>query len=160
MALLNILKNKEPELRKVSRPVEQINSRILTLLDDMRETLAKANGIGLAAPQVGILRRVAIIEDSDGTIIEMINPEIIERSGMQEKVEGCLSSPGDYALTSRPMTVKIRAINRHGEIFTLERSELSARAICHEIDHLNGVMCYDNAIRLLTQEEVAQMREE
>ena len=161
MAILNILKQDKnlPDLRKKSKPVEKINNRITTLLDDMRETLQNIGGVGLAAPQVGVLRRVAIIEIEDD-LIEMINPEIIGRDGEQREVEGCLSSPGKYAETVRPATVKVAYLNRNGEKCEREGIELLARAFCHEIDHLDGVLCFDNAVRLLTKEEVDAMNKE
>ena len=159
MAKLKIVKEGSQSLRQKSRPVEKINKRIITLLDDMRETLKDAGGIGLAAPQIGVLRRVAIIEIDEGDLIEMINPEIIEREDEQREVEGCLSAPGKYAETVRPARVKAEYLNRDGERCEREGLELLARAFCHEIDHLNGVLCFDNATRLLTQEEVDAMNE-
>ena len=131
MAILRIIKEGSQDLRKKSRPVEKINRRITTLLDDMRETLRNAEGIGLAAPQVGVLRRVAIIEAEEGDLIEMINPEIIYKDGEQEEIEGCLSSPGKYAQTIRPATVKVSYVNRNGETVEKEGTELLARAFCH-----------------------------
>jgi len=160
MAKLKIVKEGAAGLRQKSRPVEKINKRIIMLLDDMRETLKEAGGIGLAAPQVGVLRRVAIIEIDDGDLIEMINPEIIGRGGEQCEIEGCLSAPGRFAETSRPASVKVAYLNRDGEQCEREGSELMARAFCHEIDHLNGVLCFDNAIRLLTQEEIDEMNKD
>ena len=162
MAILNILKQdkNEPDLRKKSKPVEKINKRIITLLDDMRETLQNVGGVGLAAPQVGVLRRVVVIEADEDEIIEMINPEIIYTDGQQDEIEGCLSSPGKFALRTRPMTVKIEYINRNGEKTEREGTELLARAFCHEIDHLNGVLCFDGAKRILSQEELDEMKKE
>ena len=160
MAILRIIKEGSQDLRKKSRPVEKINKRITTLLDDMRETLHNANGVGLAAPQVGVLRRVVIIEAEEGELIEMINPEIIYTDGEQEEIEGCLSSPGKYAQTIRPATVKVSYLNRNGEIVEKEGTELLARAFCHELDHLDGVLCFDKAVRILTKEEVEEMRKD
>ena len=164
MAILNILKEtkNDSELRKKSKPVEKINRRIATLLDDMRETLQDVGGIGLAAPQVGVLRRVAIIDigNENSEFIEMINPEIIYKDGEQEDYEGCLSSPGKFALTLRPMTVKVAYTDRNGERKEKDGEELLARAFCHEIDHLNGVLCFDEAVRILSQEEFDKLREE
>lgn len=160
MAILKILKEDVPDLRKASRPVDKINNRIITLLDDMHDTLTEAQGIGLAAPQVGVFRRVAIIEIEDGEIIEMINPEIIFRDGEQQEFEGCLSAPGKYARTNRPMTVTVRYTNRNGEIEEKTGSELLARAFCHEIDHLSGTLCFDNALEILTAEELEKLREQ
>ena len=139
MAVLNILKEQDPEeneaLRKKSRPVEKITPRILTLLDDMHETLVKAEGIGLAAPQVGILRRIVIVEVGEDKF-EMINPEIIETSGEQEAIEGCLSVPDLAGLVKRPEYVKVRALDRNGKEYTAEGTGLLARCFCHERDHL------------------------
>ena len=160
MAQLKIIEEESPALRKKSRGVEKINKRILTLLDDMYETLKEAGGIGLAAPQVGVLRRVAVIEIDEGDLIEMINPEITERCGEQREIEGCLSSPGNYAETIRPVSVKVKYLNRSGEVCERAGTELLARAFCHELDHLDGVLCFDNAVRLLTQEEVDEINKE
>ena len=154
MAILNIINENMPELRKKSRPVEKINRRITTLLDDMRETLKNAGGIGLAAPQVGVLRRAAIIEIEDGELIEMLNPEIIYKDGEQEAVEGCLSSPGKYAETVRPAAVKIAYTDRNGEPKEKNGTELLARAFCHEIDHLDGILFTDKIIRMLEDHEI------
>jgi len=162
LAILNILSETKNivDLRKKSRSVEKINKRIINLLDDMRETLKNAEGIGLAAPQVGVLRRVAIIEIDDGDLIEMINPEIIYRDGEQTEMEGCLSSPGKFAETVRPAAVKVAYTNRNGESKEREGTELLARAFCHELDHLDGVLCFDDAKRILTQEELDEMKKE
>ncbi|MCL2773884.1 MAG: peptide deformylase [Oscillospiraceae bacterium] len=159
MAILKIIKEGSQDLRKKSRPVEKINRRIITLLDDMRETLKDAEGIGLAAPQVGVLRRVVVIETEDGELLELINPEIIYREGEQEEIEGCLSSPGKYAQTIRPAVVKVSYLNRNGETVEKEGTELLARAFCHETDHLDGVLCFDKAVRILTREELDELRE-
>lgn len=160
MAILNILKEDKniSELRKKSRPVDKISKRTATLLDDMRDTLKNVGGIGLAAPQVGVLRRVAIIETEGGELIELINPEIIHKEGEQVEIEGCLSSPGKFAETSRPATVKVAYTDRDGAYKEKEGAELLARAFCHELDHLDGVLCFDNARRILTKEEVDEMR--
>ena len=159
MAILNILKENKnlTDLRKKSKPVEKINKRITVLLDDMRETLKDAEGIGLAAPQVGVLRRVVIIEIEEGDLIEMINPEIICTDGEQEDIEGCLSAPGRFAQRIRPATVRVAYLDRNGDRQEKEGTELLARAFCHEIDHLNGMLCFDNAIRILSQEEYDEL---
>ncbi|MBQ4353903.1 MAG: peptide deformylase [Clostridia bacterium] len=157
MAILNIVKEGDPTLRKVCRPVTEITPRILQLLDDMKETLLEANGAGLAAPQVGILRRIAVVDTGD-EIIELINPEIIETDGEQEEVEGCLSVPDVWGLTHRPQWVKVKALNRKGEEFTVEGEDLNARCFCHEIDHLDGHLFTDRTVRLLTPEEVEEIR--
>lgn len=149
MARLRILKFGEPTLRKVARPVEEITPRIKTLLDDMIETMRAADGCGLAAPQVGVLRRIAVIEVEEGHVYELINPKIIAFSGEQEDSEGCLSNPGKYGITKRPMHVTVRATNRKGETYELNGSGLLARAICHECDHLDGKLFTDVQIREL-----------
>ena len=157
MAILNIVKEGDETLRKVCRPVTEITPRIRQLLDDMLETLIDSNGVGLAAPQVGILRRIAIVDDGEN-YIELINPVITEREGEQEEMEGCLSVPEVWGITHRPMRVKGRAMNRNGEEFTFEGEGLTARCFCHEIDHLNGGLFTDKTIRFLTPEEVEEMR--
>ena len=147
MAKLNILKYGDETLRKISRPVDVITPRILTLLDDMLETMRDADGCGLAAPQVGILRRVVVIEVEPGSPIELINPKIIARAGEQQEQEGCLSVPGRWGITSRPAHVTVRAVNRFGKTFDISGSGLLARAFCHEIDHLDGRLFTDIIIR-------------
>ena len=147
MAKLNIVKMGDDTLRRVCRPVEQITPRILTLLDDMLETMHAADGCGLAAPQVGVLRRIAIVEVEEGEVIEMINPKIIAFAGEQQESEGCLSIPGKYGITKRPKHVTVRAMNRKGEIFEVSGSDLLARALCHEIDHLDGKLFVDKVVR-------------
>ena len=160
MAKLNIVKDGDPLLHKKSRSVDEITPRILTLLDDMTETMRDANGCGLAAVQVGILRRIVVIEVEEGTVYEMINPEIIKRKGQQQEMEGCLSVPGKYGITDRPMTVTVRYTDREGQVCELTGSELLARAICHETDHLDGILFTDHALRILTPEELAEMTED
>lgn len=149
MATLKILKFGDPLLRKVSRPVEEITPRIITLLDDMTETMRRANGCGLAAPQVGVLRRIAVIEVEEGKVYELINPKIVAFAGSQEENEGCLSNPGKYGITKRPKAVTVRALNRNGEEYELRGTDLLARAICHECDHLDGKLYTDVQIREL-----------
>ena len=156
MALLKILKFGEPALRKVSRPVEEITPRIRTLLDDMTDTMRAAGGCGLAAVQVGVLRRVVVIEIEEGKVYELINPKIIAYAGEQEEQEGCLSNPGAYGITKRPMHVTVRALDRHGRQFELTGDGLLARAICHECDHLDGKLYTDVQLRPLTAEELRQ----
>ncbi|MDR2421395.1 MAG: peptide deformylase [Oscillospiraceae bacterium] len=167
MALRNILKDGDAALLKKSRDVTDFNARLHKLLDDMRETLIDANGLGLAAPQVGVLRRAALVvdtsvetEDIEEQIIELINPEIIASSGEQEGAEGCLSVPGVYGLVKRPRLVKVRARDRHGREFEAWGEGLTARAFCHEIDHLNGIMFSEYVSRYLTDEEIEEMRRE
>jgi len=144
MALRNIVIFGDPILRKVCRSVVIFDDHLAVLLDDMAETMHSADGCGLAAPQVGLLKRVCIVDvsDEDG-VIEMINPIIIEKKGHQEEGEGCLSIPGEYGTTKRPMVVTVRANNRKGETFTISGSGLKARAFCHEIDHLDGILYTD-----------------
>lgn len=155
MAILHILKEDEPMLRQTSREVTEITPRIIRLLDDMIDTLHKANGCGLAAVQVGVLRRVVLVETEEGKLYEMINPVITERSEeTQEELEGCLSLPGKWGITTRPMTVTVEATDRTGKRYSVTGSGLLARAICHECDHLDGILYSDNAIHMLTKEEI------
>ncbi len=160
MALRHVLTKEEPALYKTCRPVTDFNHRLHQLLDDMADTLAEQNGVGLAAPQVGVLRRAVIVletnvpEDEDEYLIELINPEIIESSGEQFGPEGCLSVPGEYGLVRRPMNVKVRAQDRDGQFFEVEGTGLTARCFCHEIDHLNGIVFTSRCERMLTQEEL------
>ena len=160
MALRNILTKEEPRLYKKCRPVTEFNERLHQLLDDMAETLAASNGVGLAAPQVGVLRRAVLVletnvaEDEDEYVIELINPEILETSGEQEGPEGCLSVPGEYGLVKRPMHVKVRAQDRDGNWFEVEGEGLTARCFCHELDHLDGIVFTSKCERMLTEEEL------
>lgn len=147
MAKLKIVKMGDDILRKVCRPVEKITPRTVTLLDDMIETMRDADGCGLAAPQVGILRRIAVVEVEPGQVIEMINPKIIAFSGEQNEQEGCLSIPGRWGITKRPKHVTVRAMNRKGEVYDVTGSDLLARALCHEIDHLDGKLFIDCVIK-------------
>lgn len=156
MALRNILTEENPALRKVCRPYTDFNDRLHELLDDMKETLSQANGVGLAAPQVGVLRRIALVEVEDGEVFELINPEIIAREGVQNELEGCLSIPEQWGVTERPEKVTVRAMNRRGEIYTATGEGLLARAFCHEIDHLDGVLFTDHAVHMLTPEEIRE----
>ena len=153
MAIRNIVKTGDEVLVKMCRPVEKFDERLWTLLDDMAETMDAANGVGLAAPQVGLLRRVVVIDVGEGRI-ELINPEIIASSGEQNGVEGCLSFPNEWGLVKRPMNVTVRAQDRNGKFFELSGTELLARAFCHEIDHLNGVCFVTKASRMLDPEEM------
>ena len=145
MAKLQIRKLGDDALRKTCRPVEAITPRVLTLLDDMVETMRAANGCGLAAPQVGILRRIVVVEVEPGEVYELINPKIIAYSGEQDGQEGCLSVPGQWGMVKRPMNVTVRAMNRHGETVDITGSELLARCFCHELDHLDGTLYIDKA---------------
>ncbi len=145
MAKLKILKVGDSALRSVCRPVDSITPRILRLLDDMTETMRAADGVGLAAPQVGVLRRVVVIETPDDGLFELVNPKIIAYSGEQETEEGCLSVPERWGITKRPMHVTVKALNRKGESVTYTGSGLLAKAFCHEIDHLDGKLYIDIA---------------
>lgn len=145
MAKLKIVKVGDDTLRKVCRPVDAITPRIITLLNDMTDTMRAANGVGLAAPQVGVLRRIVVIETPDEGLIELINPKIIAYSGEQEGEEGCLSVPGRWGIVKRPMHVTVRAMNRKGEVVDITGSGLLARAFCHELDHLDGKLYIDIA---------------
>lgn len=147
MALREIRKDGDPVLRKICRPVTEYNERLWTLLDDMAETMYAANGVGLAAPQVGILKRVVVIDVGDG-LIEMINPEMIKSSGAQVGQEGCLSIPGVWGDVQRPAKVKVQAMDRYGKLCTYRADELLAVAMCHEMDHLDGILFKDKATQL------------
>ena len=153
MAKLQIRKVGDEALRKVCRPVDTITPRVLTLLDDMVETMRAANGVGLAAPQVGILRRIVVIEVEPGEVIELINPKIIAFSGEQDGQEGCLSVPGRWGSVKRPMHVTVRALNRKGEEFEITGHELLARCFCHELDHLDGALYIDKAYSMDEDDE-------
>ncbi|MBO5512525.1 MAG: peptide deformylase [Clostridia bacterium] len=153
MAKLQIRKVGDEALRKVCRPVDAITPRIHTLLDDMVETMRAANGVGLAAPQVGILRRIVVIEVEPGEVIELINPKIIAYSGEQDGQEGCLSVPGRWGMVKRPMHVTVRALNRKGEEFEITGHELLARCFCHELDHLDGGLYIDKAYAMDEDDE-------
>ena len=153
MGLRKILTDREPALHKVCKPVEKFDGRLHRLLDDMKDTLLEANGVGLAAPQVGILRRVVIV-DTGEEILELINPELIETDGEQIGAEGCLSVPGKYGLVKRPYYAKVRAQDRNGNWFEAEAEELIARCFCHELDHLDGIVYTEVMDRFLTEEEL------
>ena len=145
MAKLKILKVGDNALRQVCRPVDAITPRILTLLDDMVETMRAADGVGLAAPQVGILRRIVVIEVEPGQVLELINPKIIAFSGEQDGQEGCLSVPGRWGMVKRPQHVTVRAMNRKGETVEINGHDLLARCFCHELDHLDGHLYTERA---------------
>ena len=154
MAVLKIVKFGDQTLRKVCRPVEEITPRVITLLDDLIHTMRAADGCGLAAPQVGVLRRMAVVEVEDGVVYELINPRIVAYSGTQEGGEGCLSNPGEYGIVKRPKNVTVRATDRTGKEYDLVASDLLARAICHECDHLDGKLYTDLQIRRLERDEL------
>ncbi len=155
MALREIVKEGERILTKKCRPVEKFDEKLAALLDDMAETLKLADGVGLAAPQVGLLRRVCIVNigDKDG-LVELVNPTIIESSGTQSGAEGCLSCPNEYGIVERPMFVTVKAQDRFGNEFTIKGEGLKARAFCHEIDHLDGIIFKQKVQRMLRPDEI------
>ncbi len=159
MALRVIRTDEDPLLRKVSRPVKDINDRIKILLDDMVETMNDANGIGLAAPQVGILRRCIVVDVGEG-VYKMINPEILEQSGSDIAIEGCLSVPEFNGTVERPEYIKVKFLNVDGEEEIIEATDLFARCICHEVDHLNGILFTDKYIDEVNQEEMLELMSE
>ncbi len=155
MALRKIVKVGDECLNKMCRPVTEFNDRLHALLDDMQETLTDAAGAGLAAPQVGVLRRICIVlDEQDDSYMELINPEIVGESGEQTGVEGCLSVPGKWGIVTRPNAVKVRAQDRDGNWFEAEREGLTARAFCHEIEHLDGHLFVEHVDHFLTDEEL------
>ena len=161
MALRKIVTQGDPCLHKVCRPVTEFNEHLWQLLDDMAETMTEANGVGLAAPQVGVLRRLCVVLDEETEeIIELINPEIIAQSGEQSGLEGCLSVPGKYAIITRPNVVRVRAQDRDGNWFEAESEGLTARAFCHETEHLDGHLFVEHADHILTEEELQAYLEE
>ena len=161
MALRKIVEQGDECLTKVCRPVTKFDRRLHDLLDDMAETLAEANGAGLAAPQVGILRRVCLVlDEEDDEIIELVNPEIIATDGEQTGLEGCLSVPGKYGVVTRPYTVRVRAQDRDGAFFEVEDEALTARCFCHEIEHLDGHLFVEHIDHFLTEEELKEYLED
>ena len=155
MAQLQLIYEENPFIRKKSREVTQFNERLSTLIDDMIETMRANDGVGLAAVQVGVLRRVVTVEVVPGEVLELVNPEIIYREGVQREREGCLSCPGQMGITERPEKVKVKAFDRHGNQVVYEGEGLKARAFCHEIDHLDGILFVDHA-KMLTEEEMEE----
>ena len=153
MGLRKILTDKDPALHKVCKPMVNFDDRLFRLLEDMKETLIDSGGVGLAAPQVGILRRVVLVDVGD-EILELINPTLVETDGEQEGPEGCLSVPGKYGLVKRPYWAKVRAQDRNGNWFEAEGEELIARCFCHELDHLDGIIYTEVMERYLTEEEL------
>lgn len=153
MGLRKILTDKEPALHKVCKPVTSFDAKLHKLLDDMAETMQEANGVGLAAPQVGILRRVVVVDLGD-EILELVNPSLVETDGEQVGAEGCLSVPGKYGLVKRPYYAKVRAQDRNGDWFEVEGEELIGRCFCHELDHLDGIVYTEVMDRFLTEEEL------
>ena len=152
MAKREIIKEGDPLLRKKCRPVEKFDDRLATLLDDMAETMYEANGVGLAGPQVGVLRRVVVIDAGDH-LYELVNPEIVATAGSENGSEGCLSCPGEWGMVTRPKWVKVAAYDRHGNRFEAEGEDLLARAFCHELDHLEGVIFKDLATEMLEEDD-------
>ena len=153
MGLRKILTDKEPSLHKVCRPVEKFDGRLHKLLDDMVETMKDAHGVGLAAPQIGILRRIVVV-DTGEEVLELVNPTLLETDGEQMGAEGCLSVPGKYGLVSRPYYAKVRAQDRNGDWYEVEGEEIIARCFCHELDHLDGIVYTEVMERFLTDEEL------
>ncbi len=162
MALRTILKKDtdEESLRKKSRPVTVFDQRLHNMIDDLAETLKDSGGVGLAAPQVGILRRIVVIQKEDGTILELVNPSVVETAGEQEDLEGCLSVPGLWGIVKRPMTVTVKAMDRDGNVFTATESGLIGRCFVHECEHLDGILFVDRASKLMTEAELAEMEME
>ena len=158
--LRTIITEGDPVLNKVCHPVTKFDDKLWALLDDMRETLAESNGVGLAAPQVGILRRVVLVINGQDEVLELINPTIIKAEGEQEGLEGCLSVPGKWGNVKRPMVVRVRAQDRNGNWFEAEDEELTARCFCHELDHLDGHLFVEHTDRLYTSEELDEMMED
>ena len=157
MALRNIVTVGDPVLTKKCRPVVKFDDRLAQLIDDMKEKMRNANGVGLAAPQVGVLRRLVVVDVGD-EIVELVNPELVSQSEEQQTgVEGCLSLPGEYGVVTRPMYVTVRAQDRNGDWYEYDGEELVARCFCHEIDHLDGHMYTEIAEKMLTPEELEQM---
>lgn len=157
MASRKILLRGDKALNKISRPVTDFNGRLHILLDDMKETLLKANGLGLAAPQVGILRRAVLVINKDDQVLELINPVILKEDGEQDGYEGCLSVPGYYGRIVRPMRVKVRAQDRYGTEFEVEDDGITARCFCHELEHLDGHLFTEHTDKLYTVDELEEM---
>ncbi|MCD8332050.1 MAG: peptide deformylase [Oscillospiraceae bacterium] len=160
MPVRKILTKGDPALTKVCHPVTRFDEKLHGLIDDMRDTLLKAQGVGLAAPQVGILRRVVIVMNEQEEIIELVNPEIVFTEGEQNGYEGCLSVPGLYGLVTRPERVRVRAQNRDGQVFEVEDTGITARCFCHECEHLEGHLFVEHTDRLYTAEELDEMEQE
>ena len=154
MCLRKILTVSDPALHKVCKPMVNFDNRLFRLLEDMKETLIDSGGVGLAAPQIGILRRVVLVINGQDEVLELINPTIIKTEGEQEGLEGCLSVPGKWGNVKRPMVVRVRAQDRNGEWFEVEDQELTARCFCHELDHLDGVLYTDKTLRMIDPEEL------
>ena len=160
MSVRTIVTEGDPVLNKRCHPVTKFDDRLGTLLDDLKETLAKANGLGLAAPQIGILRRATIVVTEDNKMLELVNPEIIESDGEQDGLEGCLSVPGKWGYVKRPNHVKVKAQDRNGNWFEREGTELTARCFCHELEHLDGHLYTEHVDKLYTNEDLDEMMEQ
>ena len=160
MAIREIIKQGDPVLTKKCHPVTRFDEKLAALLDDMKETLDNAHGVGLAAPQVGILRRVVVVSDLEGNMLELVNPEIIDQKGEETALEGCLSVPGLWGYVTRPTWAKVRAQDRSGEWFEAEGEGMSARCFCHELAHLDGHLYTELTNRLYTNEELDEMEQE
>lgn len=156
MALRKILTQEDPALHKVCRTVTKFDEKLATLLDDMVETLIDADGVGLAAPQIGILRRVVVVDDGED-YLELVNPELIEQSGESDGMEGCLSVPGEYWMVKRPSFASVRAQDRYGEWFEVEGEDVIARCFCHELEHLDGHLFTEKAYRRLSDREIEEI---
>ena len=160
MSLRTILTQGDPALAKTCRPVEKFDQKLHELLDDMKETLVQANGVGLAAPQIGILRRVVVVMDAEDNMVELVNPQIIASAGEQIGLEGCLSVPGKYGVVTRPATATVRAQDRDGNFFEMSGEGIVARCFCHELEHLDGHLFVEHTDRLYTVEELEAMEDE
>ena len=159
MGLRRILTDKEPALHKTCKEVVNFDAKLHKLLDDMHETLEDSGGVGLAAPQVGILRRVVLVDNGE-EVLELVNPTLVETDGEQVGAEGCLSVPGKYGLVKRPYYAKVRAQDRFGNWYEAEGEELTARCFCHELDHLDGIIYTQGMERLLTDKELQEYYED
>jgi len=160
MAVRKILTDKDPALHKKCHPITKFDNKLCLLLDDMRETLVESGGAGLAAPQIGILRRIAVVLDEQGEILEFINPELISQEGEQTDLEGCLSVPGYFGYVTRPMWATVRAQDRHGNWFEVQGEELVARCFCHELEHLDGHVFTEHTDRLYSGKELDELLEQ
>lgn len=160
MAIRDILTDQDPALHKKCHPVTQFDDKLATLIDDMRETLEEAGGAGLAAPQIGILRRVVVLYGEDEEIVELVNPELISQEGEQDGLEGCLSVPGLWGYVKRPEKVRVKAQDRRGNWFETGGEAIVARCFCHEIEHLDGHVFTEHVDRIYTSEEVEKIMEQ
>lgn len=160
MSIRTIVTEGDPVLNKRCHPVTKFDDKLASLLDDLKETLADANGLGLAAPQIGILRRVTIAVNEKNEMVELVNPEIIESDGEQDGLEGCLSVPGKWGFVKRPNHVKVKAQDRNGNWFEVEGTELTARCYCHELEHLDGHLYVEHVKKLYTNDELDEMMAE